>query len=113
MSWIYYAFLEKSVTDLPNLSISDTILPSLTINDNIVEIGGAGGRHLAYIDKNYNFNKITGIDIYVDENLKRAAANIMNLDVLSHHGLNVYDVVKKDNLIIIDDALKFVEESLS
>ena len=40
------------------------------IYDNIVEIGGAGGRHLAYIDKNYNFNKITGIDIYVDENLK-------------------------------------------
>jgi ribosomal protein L4 len=27
--------------------------------------------------------------------------------------LNVYDVVKKDNLIITDDALKFVEESLS
>ena len=50
---------------------------------------------------------------YVDQNLIRAAANIRNLDVLSHHGLNVYDVVKKDNLIIIDDALKFVEESLS
>ena len=37
MSWIYYAFLDKSVTDLPNLSISDPILPSLKINDNIVE----------------------------------------------------------------------------
>ena len=54
---------------------------------------------------------ISGND--VDQNLIRAAANIRNLDVLSHHGLNVYDVVKKDNLIIIDDALKFVEESLS
>ena len=48
----------------------------------------------------------------VDQNLIRAAANIKNLDVLSHHGLNVYDVVKKDNLIITDDALKFVEERL-
>lgn len=48
----------------------------------------------------------------VDENFIRAAANIRNLDILSHHGLNVYDVVKKDNLIIIDDALKFVEERL-
>ena len=49
----------------------------------------------------------------VDQNLIRAAANIRNLDVLSHRGLNVYDVIKKDNLIIIDDALKFIEESLS
>ena len=48
----------------------------------------------------------------VDENFIRAAANIRNLDILSHHGLNVYDVVKKDNLIIIDNALKFVEERL-
>ena len=52
---------------------------------------------------------ISGIDI--DQNLLRAAANIRNLDILSHQGLNVYDIVK-DNLIIIDDALKFVEERL-
>ena len=53
---------------------------------------------------------ISGND--VDQNLIRAAANIKNLDILSHRGLNVYDIVKKDNLIIIDDALKFVEERL-
>jgi large subunit ribosomal protein L4 len=53
---------------------------------------------------------ISGID--VDQNLVRAAANIKNLDILPHPGLNVYDVVKKENLIIIDDALKFVEERL-
>jgi len=53
---------------------------------------------------------ISGIN--VDQNLIKAASNIRNLDVLSHHGLNVYDVVKKDNLIIIDDALKLVEERL-
>ena len=54
---------------------------------------------------------ISGND--VDQNLIRAAANIRNLDVLSHQGLNVYDIVKKENLIIIDDALKLVEERLS
>ena len=48
----------------------------------------------------------------VDDKLIKAANNIRNLDILSHHGLNVYDIVKKDNLIIIDDALKFVEERL-
>ena len=41
------------------------------------------------------------------------ANNIKYLDVLSYEGINVYDIVKKDNLIIIDDALKFVEERLS
>ena len=48
----------------------------------------------------------------VDENFIRAVANIKNFDILSHHGLNVYDVVKKDNLIIMDDAVKFVEDRL-
>ena len=49
----------------------------------------------------------------VDTNFVKAANNIKHLDVLSHEGINVYDIVKKDNLIIIDDALKFVEDRLS
>ena len=48
----------------------------------------------------------------VDDKFIKAASNIRNLDILSHHGLNVYDIIKKDNLIIIDDALKHVEERL-
>ena len=48
----------------------------------------------------------------VDENFIRAVANIRNVDILSHRGLNVYDVLKKDNLIIIVNALKSVEERL-
>ncbi len=48
----------------------------------------------------------------VDEKFIKAASNIKNLDILSHHGLNVYDIMKKDNLIIIDNALKHIEERL-
>ena len=48
----------------------------------------------------------------IDQNFIRAANNIMNVDILPYQGLNVYDIVKRDNLIIIDDALKFVEERL-
>ena len=48
----------------------------------------------------------------VDEKFIRAASNIRNLDILSHKGLNVYDIAKKENLIIIDNALKLVEERL-
>ena len=53
---------------------------------------------------------ISGND--VDEKFIKAAKNIKNLDILSHHGLNVYDIIKKENLIITDDALKLVEERL-
>ena len=53
---------------------------------------------------------ISGNDI--DDKFVKAAANIKNLDILSHHGLNVYDVVKKDSLIIMHDALQLVEERL-
>ena len=53
---------------------------------------------------------ISGND--VDEKFIKAAKNIRNLDILSHYGLNVYDIIKKDNLIIIDDALKLIEERL-
>ena len=49
----------------------------------------------------------------VDKNFIKAANNIKNLDILSHEGINVYDILKKDNLIIMDNALKFVEERLS
>ncbi len=48
----------------------------------------------------------------VNDKFIQAANNIKNLDVLSHNGLKDYDIVKKDNLIIIDDALKLVEERL-
>ena len=49
----------------------------------------------------------------VDANFIKAANNLKNLDVLSYEGINVYDIVKKDSLILIDDALKLVEERLS
>jgi large subunit ribosomal protein L4 len=48
----------------------------------------------------------------VDQNFIRAASNIINIDVLSYEGLNVYDIVRKENLVIFDDAIKFVEERL-
>ena len=51
---------------------------------------------------------ITGNDI--DVNFIRAANNIMHVDILSHAGLNVYDIVRRENLIIIDDAVKLLEE---
>ena len=49
----------------------------------------------------------------VDGNFKKASNNIKNLDLLSYQGMNVYDIIKKDNLIIVDEAIKLIEERLS
>ena len=48
----------------------------------------------------------------VNDKFIKAISNIRNLDILSHQGLNVYDIIRRDNLIIIDDVLKHVEERL-
>jgi len=61
---------EKSFSKGGRYNILTSILNQNVNYDNLVEIGGAGGRHLAYLDHKYNFDKITGIDLYVDKNLK-------------------------------------------
>jgi large subunit ribosomal protein L4 len=42
----------------------------------------------------------------------RAAANIPLIDVLPSQGINVYDTVRRDLLIMTKDAVEFVEERL-
>lgn len=42
----------------------------------------------------------------------RAAANIPLIDVLPSQGLNVYDAVRRDVLVMTKDAVDFVEERL-
>ena len=41
----------------------------------------------------------------VDANLKLAARNIPNVDVLPDAGLNVYDVLRRDKLVLTKDAV--------
>jgi large subunit ribosomal protein L4 len=48
----------------------------------------------------------------VNENFKRAAHNIMNIDVLPQQGVNVYDILRRDLLVLSVDALKHLEERL-
>ena len=52
-----------------------------------------------------------GADV-LDENFKKSAANINNVDVLPTVGLNVLDILKHDNLVLTADAVKAIEERL-
>ncbi len=53
-----------------------------------------------------------GADI-LDENFKKSAANIANVDVLPTIGLNVLDILKHEKLVLTADAVKAVEARLA
>jgi large subunit ribosomal protein L4 len=46
----------------------------------------------------------------VDENFKRAAANIPNIDVLPIQGINVYDILRRGTLVLSKAAVEALEE---
>lgn len=53
---------------------------------------------------------IDGADL--DENFARAARNIAHIDVLPAQGINVYDILRRDKLVLTKAALESIEERL-
>ena len=48
----------------------------------------------------------------VDQNFAKAAANIPLIDVLPQHGANVYDILRRDTLVLTKDAVTHLVEWL-
>ena len=48
----------------------------------------------------------------IDANFARAAANLPGVDVLPHQGLNVYDIMRRDVLVLTRAAVERIEERL-
>jgi large subunit ribosomal protein L4 len=48
----------------------------------------------------------------VDPNFARAAANIAHVDVLPQQGANVYDILRRDTLVLTREAVRHLEERL-
>ncbi|HJQ55862.1 MAG TPA: 50S ribosomal protein L4 [Vineibacter sp.] len=48
----------------------------------------------------------------IEANFARAARNIARLDVLPQQGANVYDILRRDTLVLTRDAAKHLEERL-
>jgi large subunit ribosomal protein L4 len=46
----------------------------------------------------------------LDQNFKRAAANIPNIDVLPVQGINVYDILRRKTLVLSKSAVEAIEE---
>ena len=49
----------------------------------------------------------------VDENFGRAARNIPNIDVLPVQGINVYDILRRDKLVLSREAVDALQERLA
>ncbi|WP_010299438.1 50S ribosomal protein L4 [Candidatus Odyssella thessalonicensis] len=47
-----------------------------------------------------------------DNPVVKAAANLEKFDVLPHNGANVYDIMRKEKLIVTKEAIKALEERL-
>ena len=52
------------------------------------------------------------IDGAVNENFARAARNLPKVDVLPQHGANVYDILRRDTLVLTRDAVQLLEARL-
>jgi len=48
----------------------------------------------------------------VDEGFARAASNLENFDVLPSMGANVYDILKRDTLVLTKSAVEALEARL-
>ena len=48
----------------------------------------------------------------LDDNFQRAARNIVNLDILPSQGANVYDILRRDTLVLTKDAVEKLVERL-
>ena len=53
------------------------------------------------------------VDGEFDKNFQLSARNLAKLALLPAAGLNVYDIMKSDKLVLTTAALKLIEERLS
>ena len=45
----------------------------------------------------------------MDENFSRASGNIVGIDVLAQAGANVYDILRRDTLVLTKEAVLYLE----
>ena len=77
------------------------------------DLAEAKTAHLAKAAKNLGWKRVLVIDgAAVNENFARAARNIEGIDVLPSIGANVYDILKRDTLVITRAGVEALEARL-
>ncbi|MGE4011419.1 MAG: 50S ribosomal protein L4 [Alphaproteobacteria bacterium] len=76
-------------------------------------LSGAKTKELAANLKNLGWQSTLIIGgAQIDEAFQRAARNIPNLDVLPSVGVNVYDILRRDTLVLTEEAVSRIQERL-
>ncbi|MDD5010262.1 MAG: 50S ribosomal protein L4 [Syntrophorhabdaceae bacterium] len=78
-----------------------------------LELQGISTRSFNGIMKTLNLTKPLFIIEKKDEVVERSARNIPYVKILKYNGLNVYDIIRHDQLVLTIDALRKIEEVLA
>jgi large subunit ribosomal protein L4 len=69
-------------------------------------------RQVTDLMKQFSLNDMLLVISGRDENILKSARNLPNVTVLLTEGLNVYDILRRDNLVFTQDAVTAVTERL-
>ena len=94
--------LSSKLADGKLILLDEAKLSGFKTSELVSRLGAFGGRSVLIID---------GPE--VDGDFARAAANIPNLDVLPQQGANVYDILRRETLVLTKEAVKHLEERLA
>jgi large subunit ribosomal protein L4 len=85
---------------------------SLCVIDNM-DLDAIKTKNLAAVLKTINMGKTLIVTDKENTNLELSARNIPNIKVMRTEGLNVYDILKYDKLLVIEPSIKGIEGRLS
>ncbi len=69
-------------------------------------------RNFVQVINRFGFQKVLIVTSENDTNLELSSRNVPNVKVLRSEGLNVYDILKYDQLLLLAPAVKLIEERL-
>lgn len=107
--------LQKKVRKLGlKIALSNKVQTGQLLVVDSLNLAGAKTKELVNILSNMKINNCLVIDAIVDQNnaFVKAAGNLNAVDVLPQIGANVYDIMRKEKLIMTVDAIKALEDRL-
>lgn len=94
--------LSSKLADGKLILLDEAKLSGFKTSELVTRLNSFGTKSLLIID---------GPELNAD--FARAAANIPNVDVLPQQGANVYDILRRETLVLTKDAVKHLEERLA
>jgi large subunit ribosomal protein L4 len=80
--------------------VDEMVMPSVSLSSLVERISWIGDKSLLFVD------------VAFDRNFKLSCANKFSLDLLPDCGLNVYDIMNHEHIVITKSSLKNLEERL-